>query len=143
MGNELYQSPPRYDFTCSFLISRDYVPLSGDLTPVYRDRMPVYQDFVPVHHDLTLVVQDLTLVYQDSLPVYQNLMPVHQDIIPVCQDFMPAPQDLPIVKDVCAASDSVSEFISLLFQKVQFPYCMINSTIGKLTYGETQVLLNP
>ena len=29
--------------------------------------------------------------------------------MPVCQDFVPAPQDLPIVKDVCTTSESVSE----------------------------------
>ena len=47
--------------------------------------------------------------------------------MPVFQDFMPATQDIPIVKDVCAASDSVLEvykqfiaegLISLLHNKV-------------------------
>ena len=64
--------------------------------------MPVYQDSMPVHQDITPVLQDLKPVYYDSTPVCQDLMYV-------CQDFMPASQDLFIVKDVCAASYSVSE----------------------------------
>ena len=36
MGNELYQSPPRKDFTFSSLTNRDYVPLSGDSMPVHQ-----------------------------------------------------------------------------------------------------------
>ena len=35
MGNELYQSPPSKDFTCSSLTRRDYFTLSGDLAPVH------------------------------------------------------------------------------------------------------------
>ena len=47
--------------------------------------------------------------------------------MPVCQDFVPTSQDLPIVKYVCAPSDSVSEvykrfisegLVSLLHDKV-------------------------
>ena len=64
--------------------------------------MPVYQDSMPVHQDITPVLQDLEPVYYDSTPVCQDLMHVFQD-------FMPASQDLFIVKDVCAASYSVSE----------------------------------
>ena len=69
MGNELYQSPPSKDFTCSFLTCRDYVPL-------YDDFMPVNQNFTPVHQDLTPVHQDLTPVYQNSIPVYLDSKPV-------------------------------------------------------------------
>ena len=120
MGNEVYQSPPSKDFTCSSLTSRDYVPLSGDLTPVYQDSMPVHRDIMPVY-------QNYAPVYQDSMPVYQESTLVYQDIMPVCQDFVPASQDLPIVKDVCTTSDSVSEvdkpfipegLVSLLHNKV-------------------------
>ena len=66
-------------------------------------------------------------VHQDLTPAYQDSTPVYQDLMPVCQDFVPASQDLPIVKDVCVASDSVSEaykpfisegLISLLYHKV-------------------------
>ena len=53
------------------------------------------------------VHQDLTAVHQDLTPVYQDSTPVCQDFVPVCHNFMPASQDLPIVKDVCATSDSV------------------------------------
>ena len=148
MGNELYQSPPSKDFSCSSLTGRDYVPLSGDSMPVhqdlmpvnqdlslvYQDSMPVHQDFTPVYQDSTPVLQDLTPVCQDfmpvcqdSAPVYQDFTPVYQNLMPVCQDFVPASQDLPIVKDVCATSDSVSEvykpfisegLVSLLHDKV-------------------------
>ena len=47
--------------------------------------------------------------------------------MPVCQDFVPTAKDLPIVKDVCATSDSVPEvykpfisegLVSLLHDKV-------------------------
>ena len=81
--------------------------------PVHRDLMPVYQDSMPVH--------------QDHTPVCQDSKPAYQDHMPVCQDFVPASQDLPIVKDVCATTDSVSEvympfisegLISLLHDKV-------------------------
>ena len=60
MGNELYQSPPSKDFTCSSLTSRDYVPLSGDSMPVHQDLMPltpVYQDSMPVIRILRLFVR--------------------------------------------------------------------------------------
>ena len=127
MDNELYQSPFRNDFTCSSLTSSDYVPFSGDLTPVHQDFTPVYLDFMPVHQDITPVHQDLKPIYQDSKPVYKDSTPVYQDLIPVCQDFMPASQDLPIVKNIFAASDSFSEvhnpfisegLVSLLHDKV-------------------------
>ena len=36
-------------------------------------------------------------------------MPVCQDFMPASSDFMPASSYLPIVKDICATSDSVSE----------------------------------
>ena len=88
MGNDLYKSRSNKDFTCSSLTSRDFVPLCGDFMPVNHDSMPAHRDLKPV--------------YEDSAPVYQDLMPV-------CQDFVPAPHDLPIVKDVCTTSDSVSE----------------------------------
>ena len=113
MGGELHQSLPSKDFTCSSLTSTDYVHLSCDLTPVHQDLTPAHQDFMPFFQDSTPVHQDLTPVYQDSTPFYQDLMPV-------CQDFVPASQDLPIVKDVCATSDSVSEVISLSFGKFSF-----------------------
>ena len=150
MGNKLYKSSPSKDFTYSSLTSRDYVglPISGDLTPVHQDLMPVHQDLTPVYQDSMLVHHDLTPVYQDSTPIYQDSTPVHQDLTPVCQDFTPvyqdstpvcqdlmlvcqdfapASQDLPIVKDVCGTSDSVSEvykpfisegLVSLLHNKV-------------------------
>ena len=60
-GNELYQSPPSKNFTCSSLTSKEYVPLSGALMPIHQDLTPVYQDSMPVH-------QDRTPVYQDSTP---------------------------------------------------------------------------
>ena len=134
-------TPPSKDFTYSSLTSRDYVPLTGDLTPVHQGLMPVYQDSMPVHQDLMPLYQDSTPVLQDlkpacqdfmsvcqdSTPVYLDSTPVYQDLMPVCQDFVPASQDLPIVKDVCATSDSVSEvykpfisggLVSLLHDKV-------------------------
>ena len=61
------------------------------------------------------------------MPVCQDSTPVYQDLMPVCQDSVPASQDLPIVKDVCASSDSFSEvykpfisegLVSLLHDKV-------------------------
>ena len=81
-------------------------------------------------------------VHQVFTPVHQDLKPVYQDLMSVCQDFMPASQDLPFVKDVSAAADSVSEvyrhFISglvpLLHDKVKKK---------KKNYGGTQVFLNP
>ena len=51
------------------------------------------------------------------MPVYQDRMPVHQDLMPVCQDFMPDPQYLPIVKDVYAASDTISKVYKSLISK--------------------------
>ena len=83
MGNKLYQSPPSNDFTCSFLTSRDYVPLSGDLSPVHQDFTPVCQDSIPDRQDFTSVYQDSMPVHRDITPVYQDLKPVYQDPTPV------------------------------------------------------------
>ena len=78
------------------------------------------------------VCQDFMLVCQDSAPVYQ-------DSTPVCQHFLPASKDLPIVKDVCATSDSVSEvckpfipegLVSLLHDKVNSRKIKILRYIG-------------
>ena len=82
---------------------------------------------MPVLQDLTPACQDFMLVCQDSTPVYPDSTPVQKDLMPVCQDFVLVSQDLPIVKDVCATSDSVSEvykplisggLVSLLHEKV-------------------------
>ena len=89
--------------------------------------MPVHQDSTPVLQDLKPACQDFMPVSKVSTPVYQDSTPVYQDLMPVCQDFVPASQDLPIVKGVCATSDSVSEvykpfisegLVSLLHDKV-------------------------
>ena len=82
--------------------------------------------------------QDSTPVYQDSTPVYQNLMPV-------CQDFVPASQDLPIVKDYCSTSDSVSEVYKPFISEglVSFLHDKVNNRKIKILKdtGASQCLL--
>ena len=100
MGNELYLSPPSKDFTCSFLTSGDYVPLSGDSMPVHLDLMPVHQDLTPLYQDSMPVHHNLTPVYQDSTHVLQDLTSACQDFMPVCQDSTPVYQDsTPVYQD--------------------------------------------
>ena len=118
MGNELYQSPPSKNFTCSSLTSRDYVSLSGDSMPVHQDLTPVYQDLTPVYQDSTPVLQDLTPACQDFMLVCRDSMHVYQDLMPVCHDFVPASQDLPISKTFVLHQTQFLSFICLLFQKV-------------------------
>ena len=151
MRNELYQSPPSKDFTCSSLTSRDYVPFSGYITPVYPDSMPFHQDLTPIHQDLTPGHQDSSPVHQEFTYIYQDLIPVCQDSTPVyqdctshdCQDFVPASQVLPIVKNVVLHQTQFLSFISLLLRKVWFRCYMIKSTIEKNNILRDTGLLNP